>query len=267
MLSVPRRWLLRGSAAVGLGRLAAFFGARWPSPIRPSAFGDDEIVPPDVRPAPPNERHVGVDYTLWHYKADWPSWVTVWGKPELGYYASADRAVIRKHAGWLTDAGADFILLDWSNQLGADDRTRAGVPWQLYIEDATRALFEEYGKLPQHPKIAFLLGNPRAPEAITDGRLQAKADQVHAEFVENAAFRPILQDYLGKPLVVVYVDTPSPYQNGPPPWSDPRFTVRFMTSFLSQQPKLLWTRPGQPVRILVVGGSRAADFRDSGQPS
>ncbi len=224
-----------------------FFGAWMPKSALMVAFGDDEIVPRDVRPSPAQDRRIGIDYSLWHYRTDWPSWIDVWGKPELGYYASADRSVMRQHAAWLADAGVDFILIDWSNQIGADDRTRKGAPWQLYIEDATRALFDEYRRLPARPAIAFLIGNPHAPEAITDGRLQAKADQVHAEFVGNAANRPLLQEYLGKPLLVVYVDTPSPFQSGPPPWSDSRFTVRFMTSFLTEQPKLLG--PGRVSRF------------------
>jgi hypothetical protein len=202
-------------------------------------LGAEVTLPPGVTPAPPGRRVVGVDYTLWHYQGNWPAWMKVWGTPALGYYESTNRAVMRTHAQWLADAGVDFILLDWSNQIGADDRTRRGVPWQLYIEDVTQALFQEYARLPARPKIAMLVGTPNATPALFDGRLQAKVDQVHAEYVANPAYRGLYMEHAGKPLLVVYLDTPSPFQHGLPPWTDPRFTVRFMTSFVSQQPALL----------------------------
>ena len=47
-----------------------------------------------------------------------------------------------------------------------------------------------------------------------------------------------MQDYLGKPLLVIYVNTPSPFQEGTPTWDDPRFTVRWMTGYVTQQPAL-----------------------------
>ena len=37
---------------------------------------------------------------------------------------------------------------------------------------------------------------------------------------------------------MVYVDTPSPWQNGTPEWNDDRFTVRWMTGYVSEQPSL-----------------------------
>src|SRR5208283_5051108 len=77
-----------------------------------------------------------------------------------------------------------------------------------------------------------------APAAVQDDRLQRKADQVHRQYVANATFRPLLQEYLGKPLLVVYVDTPTPFPNGVPAWNDERFTVRWMTGFITEQPPL-----------------------------
>ena len=48
----------------------------------------------------------------------------------------------------------------------------------------------------------------------------------------NPRFRPLIEDYLGRPLLVVYVNTPSPWQDRARDWKDPRFTVRFMTGFI-----------------------------------
>ncbi len=67
--------------------------------------------------------------------------------PALGRYDSRDRRVMRKHAEWLTDAGVDFIWLDWSNNVTYDpdeflgrreagfDRGRYGHPVRRVPQD------------------------------------------------------------------------------------------------------------------------------------
>ena len=57
-------------------------------------------------------------------------------------------------------------------------------------------------------------------------------------YANNPKYKDMMQLYLGKPLLVVYVDTPSPWQNGTPEWNDDRFTVRWMTGYVSEQPSL-----------------------------
>ena len=195
--------------------------------------GADVTLP--FPPVPPAERLVGVAYTTWHRSAQWEN---VWGTPELGYYVSDDRPVIRQHGEWLADAGVDFVWIDWSNDLDYVPGVTQGRPDFEMIEGATRAIFEEYAKVERHPRISIFIGCPGAPEAVRDGRLTRKASQVYEEFVANPTFRPLVQDYLGKPLLVVYVNTPSPWQDGVPEWDDPRFTVRFMTGFVTEQPSL-----------------------------
>jgi len=189
-------------------------------------------LPDSVTPVPPEERVVGIAYTNWHGDAPWGE---VWGTPELGQYSSYDRAVIRQHAEWLYDAGVDFVWLDWSNNVNyvpGESPERGG---HHRIETATAILFEEYSKLEKRPKISLFIGVTGAPESITDGRLQRKADQVYDMYVANPSYRPLLQDHLGKPLLVVYVDTPTPCPGRAPDWDDDRFTVRWMTGFVTEQ--------------------------------
>jgi len=189
-----------------------------------------------VRPTPPGDRVVGIAYTTWHQN---DHWTKVWGTPELGFYRSSDRAVIRRHADWLADAGVDFILIDWSNDLNYHPGETKGRPDFDTIEGSTLAIFEEYAALKRRPKISIMLGCPDEPAGTKNGKLTRKADQVYREFVANPRFRPLVQDYLGKPLLVVYVNTPSPWQNGTPSWADHRFTARFMTGFITQQHNLM----------------------------
>ena len=66
-----------------------------------------------------------------------------------------------------------------------------------------------------------------------------KADQVYDQFISKPQYKDLIFHYLGKPLLVVYVWTPSPFPDGVPLWNDKRFTVRWMTGFLSNQPNLI----------------------------
>lgn len=186
------------------------------------------------KPTPPDERLVGIAYTTWHHRIPWSG---VWGEPELGYYLSNAPRVIRTHAEWLAEAGVDFIWIDWSNNVNYTPGVTSDPVFDM-IEGSVHSIFEEYARIPKHPKISIFLGVTGAPEAATDGRLQKKADQIYRDYVSNPTYRPLLQDYLGKPLLVVYVNTPSPWQEGIPAWNDDRFTVRWMTGYVTEQTNL-----------------------------
>lgn len=188
-------------------------------------------------PTPPSERLVGMAYSTWFPPV---SWDRTWDKPLLGPYNSADPRIIRQHAEWLADAGVDFIWVDWSNNLDLDHTNPAGAQRLdlLALENATRILFDEYTQLERRPKISIFLGYQDDPEKLNDGRLRRKADQVYETYVQNPRFRPLLQDYLGKPLLVIYVGTPNRFTTSAPPWDDDRFTVRWMTGFITEQPNL-----------------------------
>lgn len=190
-------------------------------------------------PVPPSERMVGIAYSTWHQNAHWTH---AWGTPSLGDYASDDRKVIRQHAEWLADAGVDFVLVDWSNNIGYVYDPAKKRPDFDMIEGATFAVFDEFAQMRAEgkatPAIAMMAGVTLAPEAATDGRLQRKADQIWNQFVANPIYRPLVQMYLGKPLLVVYVNTPSPFQKGIPGWNDPRFSVRWMTGYITEQTNL-----------------------------
>jgi hypothetical protein len=193
---------------------------------------------------PPADRQVGIAYSAWH---DRLPWAKTWDVPELGPYLSNDGEVIAQHAAWLSDANVDFIYVDWSNNLNTGVPGKPDQPRQRFIESATGTLFDVYARLPRHPKIALMIGFPGEAAGLEDGRLKRKADQVWTEFAANPAYQSLCFHYLGHPLLLVYVGTPSPFGAGPPSWLDPRFTVRFMTGFVSQQPGLL--APGSVSRF------------------
>jgi len=190
-----------------------------------------------LRKEAPENRRVGLAYSLWA-NINW--WNHCWDTPADGIYDSRDRAVIRRHARQITDAGVDFIWLDWSNNVTYDrDSLWLSGGLQAQIEDATDILFDEYLKMERHglphPKISIFIGTTGAPESANDGRLQRKADQVWRDYAGNPRFAHMMEIYEGKPLLVVYVDTPTPWPEGTPEWNDDRFTVRYMTGYISEQ--------------------------------
>jgi hypothetical protein len=65
-----------------------------------------------------------------------------WGEPLLGYYASDDECVIRKHAQMLTDAGVDVVIFDVTNALTYDGT------WQA-IGRVYQQIRREGGRTPQ----------------------------------------------------------------------------------------------------------------------
>ncbi len=223
----------RTFAALLLAPLAAPHAVEDNSKAGPQRNASLQTETTIASPTPANERLVGLAYTTWFGSTNWPN---VWGTPQLGFYRSDDRAVIRRHAEWISDAGVDFIFVDWSNDV---DYT-PGQPKHAHLkplEDATEVVFDEFAALARRPRIAIMIGTAGAPAAAFDGRLQRKADQVWKTFAENPRYRPLLQEYLGKPLLIVYANTPTPYGTKLP-WNDPRFTVRWMTGFVTEQPTL-----------------------------
>lgn len=220
MAHQTRRQLLPAIGGAGLAAIPL---------VAPRAGG---LLPPGITPTPPSERRVGVSYAMWHPSTEWTG-ERPWGVPELGFYRSNDPAVIRQHAEWMSGANIDFINIDWSNDLGVDPRLNSGPPGQLFLERSTVTLFEVYAGLGRKPQICIMLGDSHA--FVGDhsfAALQRKADQVHDQFVANPRYAPLLQTYLGKPLLIVFIGGAG-LQPTPPSWSDMRFTVRYMAAFIT----------------------------------
>jgi hypothetical protein len=227
-MSINRRQFTFGAAALGTRKVNACY----------NILADEKRLP--WSPTLPSDREVGIAYSLWQYPPEFGRfWTHAWGTPTLGHYVSTDRSVIRQHGQWLSDAGVDFILADCSNDLGSDLRDNSGYPYQKFEEKALRAVFGEFASIPKAPKISVMIGNPTDPAAIYNGLLSKKADELYQEYVRDKVFSTLWLHYQGKPLLVIYGPTPAIYQNGLPPWNDSRFTVRFMTCFVTQQPRLL----------------------------
>jgi hypothetical protein len=187
---------------------------------------------------------VGIAYSPWFPPANWTN---CWGTPQLGFYRSDDTSIIRKHADWLTKANIDFIFIDWSNNVDHDplmkrnsSKSKDGSRFRPDIEEiehATRVVFETFTQINKAPKIAIMAG-AQSKADISGGLLQKKVNQIYDTFIANPLYRKHYQMYLGKPLLIVYTGTPSPWQSAPK-WNDSRFTVRWLTGFVTDQSALI----------------------------
>lgn len=195
-------------------------------------------------PTDPSERLVGIAYSTWHTSArPWGS--GTWDLPLYGTYCSDDEEVIRRHGEMLRDAGIDFVFVDWSNNTEYDPATmREHRADFRMIEEATDLLFDVWATIEGAPKICIFVGpGHNGPATITNGAHQKKVDQVWEDYVTNPARADMYFRYEGKPLLICYGATPTMYGVNPTTqWDDDRYTVRWMTGYVGQQPALFHER-------------------------
>lgn len=213
-----RRTVLAGSA-LGLGT-AALAGAGSVDPASAAAA---------PRPAGTldaasrrRRRHTlfGIGYETWFGEVS--TFQTAEAEPQLGFYDSHDHRVIDQHARWIAGAGFDFILIDWSNNLGGNWTNGTAEK----IIDGTMALLERYTRLTHRPRFALLLGLDNGK--VDTPNFTAQISQIERTILNKPAYARMWQRYDGKPLLGVYR---GPSFDDSPTWSHPRFTSRILGAF------------------------------------
>jgi hypothetical protein len=176
---------------------------------------------------------VGIAYSPWHPLAVWPnipdtSNICSWAKPALGYYKTIDTTVIDQHTQWLTDAGIDYVSMDWSNNIN-------GNKW---IEDYTAVWVDRQVWRKNHGlsylQIVIMIGCPSDTAAFFDGRLNNKVKQVQTQYINDPNRGPIYFKHRGKPLVIVYINGNWDYMNWNHTQFDNALTIRLMFATLVQ---------------------------------
>ena len=208
---------------------------------------------------PYEERLVGVAYTTWHRNSLWNA-DEFWARPSIGEYRSDDAEAITEHGKLLGDVDVDFVFVDWSNNVTFNEEEYPRATYEnimnernlgitgredfAMIERATVKMFDIWGAMEEKtPQIAIMIGCPDKPSAIEDGSLQIKADQVYEWFIENEEYPQRAEKYMqfdGKPLLMVYLGTPTFISDRNPleVWNDERFTVRYVTGYITEQSSL-----------------------------
>ena len=203
-------------------------------------YDDVEIEQTGVgkyKETPYEDRLVGIAYSTWLCTKIITWGKNTWDTPLYGNYFSDDREMIAKHAELLRDAGVDFIFIDWTNNTNYDPATmRESLSDFRMIEEATDLVFEIWSTIEGAPKICIFAGPGHAGiENVNNGNHQKKVDQIYQSYVEK--YPDQYFHYEGKPLLMCYGATPNQY-NTRPKWKDDRFTIRWVTGYVSQQDNL-----------------------------
>lgn len=198
----------------------------------------------------------GIGYETWFMPGLGVFWTSPEAIPVLGRYRSDDPAVITQHAKWIMDAGIDFVLIDWSNNLGGNWSN--GTAGQIIA--GTQAVFQTYATLPRHPQITLLLGLDNGQ--VGTPNFNAQIQLITERYLQNAAYRSMLVEHDGKPLLTVYT---GPTFSPPPVYRSDTFTVRMMAAYFETtlNPGGAWTWVD---RVPIVNGAftLVSDFAATG---
>jgi hypothetical protein len=158
-----------------------------------------------------------------------------WGKQEatpiLGLYSSLDPRVLRQQALWFDEMGFNVVELDWTNNLTKSFPS----PAAKECIAATNLLLAVYSTMAQHPKILFLVGPEHnlwrnTKDVYAGPWFKKQMNFLYNHYVNNSKYRDMVVTYLGKPLILLYLNGP---RTGPPPEiRDPRFTIRYVGAWL-----------------------------------
>ncbi len=204
------------------GRDGTAFDALGPgSPATNAPMGASPVGPSTANPTARGSTLFGIGYETW-FEPGVNAWGSAEAKPMLGYYNSNDTGVITQHAKWLSDAGFNFILIDWSNNLGAN--------WQNGVAEkiigATMKLLQVYTVLPRHPSFVLLLGLDNGE--VGTANFNAQIDLINTRILANPNYASMWQQFSGKPLLPIYR---GPAFAPPPSYANNSFTVRWMSAF------------------------------------
>jgi len=181
-----------------------------------------------------NGRQVGIFYSPWFPPTTWASQGgCTWAMPALGAYRSDNVNVIDQHTEWLVDAGADVIIMDWSNNLEHSPGCNCR-PDLRAIEDATEVVFDRMvwrrnNGLPWL-RIAIFIGTEGDCSSPTNGRLTTKADQIKSQYLDSPGRREVYWEWRGLPYLGVFALTCEAQAQA---YTHPSFTVQAISAGLS----------------------------------
>ena len=115
-----------------------------------------------------------------------------WGEPLLGYYV-ADKAVYKRHAQWLSDAGVDGIFFDVTN----------GPIYEENFMTLIEAFAEHEAAGGKAPKIAFMCPFSRAPATPPDKR-GTVVRRLWEKLYKPGIHPELWFRWEGKPLILSY---------------------------------------------------------------
>lgn len=157
--------------------------------------------------------------------------------PLIGQYDSFNDDVITQHAIWMVQAGIDYIMVDWTNNLWGLNHWDQRPPGAWQLCNATTKTVEVYQRLldskvfKQIPKVVMLLGLSNGP-TTTMTAINEEIKWIAQNYVHNKTFSPDMWVwYQGKPLLLVF-DGNNLHSTSKIPVDDSVFTIRWMSTQL-----------------------------------
>ena len=176
-------------------------------------------------------RHlIGMEYETW-WGPGYAKWNHAEAVPILGHYSSLDPRILKQQALWFDRMGINFVELDWTNNLV---HPFPDAPARECMA-ATKLLFHVYRHMRQHPKVVLLMGPEHnlwtgRKTPYTGPWFREQVNYVYTHFINNPRDRGMYLHYLGKPLLLFYLN--GPRTNHPPKIVDPRFTIRYVGAWM-----------------------------------
>jgi hypothetical protein len=177
-------------------------------------------------------RLIGMEWEPW-FTAHNDRWDTGESVPIVGNYDSFNRDVILQHSIWMVEAGIDYIMVDWTNNLWEKQHWSERNLNVQELVNATTFTLDVYSSLRQSniqtPKVVLLLGlNNGINSTIT-------AINEEINFISTTYLAKYNKDmwvwYQGKPLLLI-LDTQGIHKSIPTPVDDRYFTIRWMATQL-----------------------------------
>jgi hypothetical protein len=159
-----------------------------------------------MMPGLPETGHLfGVQWESWFTPGS-ATWSSAEAVPVVGFYDSYNEDVIRQHVLWFMDLGVNFIMPDWSNHIWGKKHWNEAEDGARAIVHATSVFLEVLAKMRDEgldvPKVALMPGISNGPPT-TVVAMNEQLDWVYQNYVLNPRFKGFIQDYDGKPLMVI----------------------------------------------------------------
>jgi len=174
--------------------------------------------------------------------------------PLLGLYASNDPEVLRQHAYWLSSAGVNAIVVDWTNC--PSNSTLPAAPNTLEhfcdeIRSATATLLQVWGAIDEFSPPRVTVASRIVGTDYADATLIA--NDIMAVYSTNPSMWFTFDDGTAngsKPFAIYFSNFTAPWLGGPQ-WTDNRLNIRYTNGYL------------ESVNLIEADGPDAVKIKDN----
>ena len=182
-------------------------------------------------------KEVGVFYSNWFsYPTNWPNTGgCTWAEPALGWYESANNAVIDQHTEWLVASGIDFVCFDWSNNCDNSGSNIQDIENNSEAFAARQVWRKQNGY--KTIKYCVFIGTCGNCNNVSNGVVATEASRVQSKFLNDPNRAALYWNLNGKPFLGLFCLT---CETQGASYTNPVFTFRPMTGSKSGNRGIFW---------------------------